>query len=224
MKADGKPIGVSVVEDNADLRHTLEMLLRNSPGLTLVSAYPNGVVAARKLPDDAPDVVLMDLQLPRLSGIECVARLKPQMPATQFLMISVFDDSEQVVDSLRAGASGYLVKSTPPAQIVEAIVDVQRGGSPMSMHVARKVVESFRVPAPATAAVTGNLSPREHEILELLSGGYRYKEIADQLQISVLTVRTHIRHIYEKLQVRSRTEAAVKFVRTDPLRPPGGAA
>ncbi len=215
MDARDHPIRVSLVEDDSTWRLDLERLIRQAAGLTFVSAYANAETALRNLPDEAPNVVLVDVQLPRVSGIACVARLKPRMPATQFMMLSAFDDTYQVLESLRVGATGYLVKTTPPEQIVSAIVELQHGSSPMSGNIARKVVESFRTPMtnPAVGAV---LTPREREILQRLAAGDRYKEIADELEISVLTVRTHIRRIYEKLHVQSRTEATLKFLRPAP--------
>ena len=152
----------------------------------------------------------MDIRLPRLSGIECARRLKDVLPATQIVMLTVFEDDERVFDSLVAGASGYLIKRTPPAQILEAIVDVHRGGSPMSGAIARKVVQYVWAARPAKPGLA--VSPREQEILDHLARGYRYKEIAEALSISIDTVRSHIRRIYEKLHVSSRTEAVVKFL------------
>lgn len=221
MSADNHLIRISVVEDDTPWRLDLERLIRQAPGLAFVSAYANAEAALRGLPTDTPEVVLVDVQLPRLSGIACVARLKPRMPATQFMMLSAFDDTDQVLESLRAGATGYLVKITPPEQILVAIAELQQGSSPMSGNIARKVVESFRRPA-ADLADGASLTAREQEILRRLATGDRYKEIADQLQISVLTVRTHIRHIYEKLHVRSRTEATLKFLRPSPPGNPLG--
>lgn len=213
MSVVDHPIRVSVVEDDKEWRQDLERLIRQAAGLRFMSAYANAEAALRGLPLDLPEVVLVDVQLPQLSGIACVARLKPRMPATQFMMLSAFDDTEQVLESLRVGATGYLLKTTPPGTIQEAIVELHQGSSPMSGHIARKVVESFRRPA-ADLANEGKLTLREQEILQRLASGDRYKEIADRLQISVLTVRTHIRHIYEKLHVQSRTEATLRFLRS----------
>jgi DNA-binding NarL/FixJ family response regulator len=213
MSQSPTPIRVALVEDNTAWRNALERLIRATDGLELARAYPNAELALHGLPKDRPEVVLVDVQLPRLSGIACVARLKPLLPATQFVMLSVHEDSEPVLEALRAGACGYLAKSASPAEILEAIREVHRGGSPMTGHIARKVVESFHAPGAPSNGVA-MLSAREREILELLAAGDRYKEIAARLEISVLTVRTHIRHIYEKLQVRSRTEAAVKFIQS----------
>ncbi|MCL5742611.1 MAG: response regulator transcription factor [Acidobacteria bacterium] len=221
MSAVDHPIRVSVVEDDKAWRLDLERLIRQAPGLVFVSAYANAEAALRGLPLDAPEVVLVDVQLPRLSGVACVARLKPRMPATQFMMLSAFDDTEQVLESLRVGATGYLLKTTPPGSIQEAITELHQGSSPMSGHIARKVVESFRRPT-AVLAGEGKLTAREQEILQRLATGDRYKEIADRLQISVLTVRTHIRHIYEKLHVQSRTEATLRFLRSSPPGDPPG--
>ena len=166
----------------------------------------------REIPREKPDVVLMDINLPDLSGIECVRRLKAEYPDLQIMMLTMYEDSEQVFQALAAGASGYLVKRTPPGQLIEALKEVHQGGSPMSMQIARMVVDSFHHMGPARDE-TANLTPREEEILSHLAKGLRYKEIADTLFISVETVRSHLRRIYEKLHVRSRTEAVVKYLR-----------
>ena len=148
----------------------------------------------------------MDINLPGLSGVECVRQLKPVLPATQIIMLTVYQNTKHVFDALAAGATGYLLKQTPPTELLAAIKDVQSGGSPMSSHIARKIVQSFQKPAPA-ANDAEHLSPREAQVLDLLAKGFLYKEIADQLNLTYATVHTHIRHIYEKLHVRSRTEA-----------------
>lgn len=148
----------------------------------------------------------MDINLPGLSGVECVRRLKPVLNSMQIIMLTVYQNTEHVFNALTAGATGYLLKQTPPSELLAAIKDVHGGGSPMSSHIARKIVQSFQKPAPA-AAEAENLSPREAQVLDLLAKGYLYKEIADQLNLTYATVHTHIRHIYEKLHVRSRTEA-----------------
>jgi DNA-binding NarL/FixJ family response regulator len=163
----------------------------------------------KEIPRHPPDVVLMDINLPRMSGIECVRRLKAALPATQIIMLTMYEDDHCVFDSLTAGASGYLLKRTPHAQILEAIQDVHQGGSPMTSSIARRVV---RAVGEAASSDLAHVSPREEEILTLLAKGYRYKEIADALHLSVETIRTHLRRIYEKLHVSSRTEAVVKFL------------
>lgn len=165
----------------------------------------------RVIPKLLPDVVLMDIHLPNMSGVECTARLRQLAPSLQILMLTVYEDSETIFKALKAGASGYLLKRTAPAQILEAIADVHRGGAPMTSEIARKVVQSFRAPEPSPPG-TEPLTRREEEILELLARGYASKEIAEALSISFDTVRTHLRHIYEKLHVRSRTEAVIKYL------------
>ena len=203
-------IRIIVVEDDKTVREGLQMLLSGSPGFTCVAAYGNGEDALTGIPELNPDVVLMDINLPGINGIECIIRLKEFRLAAQFIMLTGFEDSDAIFHSLTAGASGYLLKQTPPAKLLEAIQDVYNGGSPMSGEIARKVVLSFQK-GPAMNPSEG-LTRREEEILAYLAKGYLYKEIAGLLFISVETVRTHIRNIYEKLQVRTRTEAILKFL------------
>ncbi len=205
-----KPIRVSVVEDDKMVREVLEILLNGSPGFKCVAAYENGEDAVAGLPEVNPDVVLMDINLPGISGIECIIRLKDMDLPMLFIMLTIFEDSDAIFQSLSAGASGYLVKQTPPARLLEAIQDVYHGGSPMSREIARKVVQSFQHPASGTGSDI-DLTKREEEILSYLVKGLLYKEIAGLLFIGVETVRTHLRHIYEKLQVRTRSEAIVKY-------------
>lgn len=210
------PIKVAIVEDDAQIREGLAFLISNSGGLKCVGTYPNAETALEHIPAQHPDVVLMDVQLPGMSGIECISRLKSKMPGLQIMMLTVFDDPDRIFRSLKAGASGYLVKKTPPAQLVEAIRDLHRGGSPMSGQIARRVVELFQQPLPGTEKLTG----REREILDFLTRGFLYKEIALETGISVETVRTHIRNIYQKLHVRTRTEAILKTLPPGPRRAP----
>ena len=166
--------------------------------------------ALRRLPTLSLDVVLMDIHLPGMSGIECIRRLKQQQPQLQITMLTVFEDHDRIFQSLAAGASGYLLKQTPPGKLLEAIAELHHGGSPMSAQIARQVVEAFQRPAAAQAGGE-SLTPREQEIIHLLARGYLYKEIADQLGLSVETVRTHLHRIYEKLHVHTRTEAVMKL-------------
>ena len=204
-------INVAIVEDDAGIRRGLEWLLKSSPDFSCVAACKNTEEALRQLPKIAPQVILMDINLPDRSGIECAADIKELLPAAQVVMITVYDDDEKVFNALRAGASGYILKRTPPKQILQAIREVHAGGVPMSGEIARKVLGVFREPAP-TPAEEQNLSPREQEVLELLSKGCSNKEIAGKLSLSIETVTWHLKHIYSKLHVRSRTQAALKFL------------
>lgn len=208
------PINVSIVEDNEQLRATLARMLDRANGFACLSQYPSAEAALAALPADRPDVVLMDINLPGMNGVECVRKLKEILPETQIIMLTAYEDTENIFNSLAAGAAGYLLKRSKSAEILEAIRDVRAGGSPMSTHIARKVVQSFQArPAAAPVEQTEELSPREQEVLDLLSQGFMYKEISDKLGISFETVRTYIRRIYEKLHVRSRTEAVAKALR-----------
>ncbi len=211
---------VMIVEDDAELRAMLCRVVERTPGLGLVGSHGDGesaVAAVRQAKDaEVPDVVLMDIQLPGMSGIDCTRAVREANPETQVLVLTVFGDSENVFQALKAGASGYLLKRGSREEIVEAIGMVRDGAAPMSGGIARMVVESFRKPPPREGRGGGSacacLSPREEEILGLLAKGYQAKEIADQLSISFFTVRFHIRKIYEKLHVRSKTEAILKYL------------
>jgi len=211
-KAKIKPmsITVSIVEDDVPTRGFLTQWVQGEAGFKCIGVYENAEVAVTLLPQEKPSVVLMDINMPGMSGIECVRRLKPQMPATQFVMLTVYEDPDHIFKALSSGASGYMLKRTPRAELLAAIKDVHAGGSPMSSNIARKIVQSFQRFS-SSPAEPDNLSPREREVLELLARGYLYKEIADTLHISVPTVNTHIRRIYEKLHVRSRSQAVAKF-------------
>lgn len=201
------PITVSIVEDQKEIRQMLEILVRGSEGLKLLQSFSNAEDAIKKIPSSAPDVMLVDIHLPKMSGIEMLRTLKPLCTNTQFIMCTSMEDSENIFSALKAGANGYIVKSTAPAKLLEAITEVHNGGSPMSSQIARKVVGNFQQ---QKNSLLEKLSRREQEILELLSKGFRYKEIADQLFLSIETIRTHVRNMYEKLQVNSRTEALNK--------------
>lgn len=205
-------ISVSIVEDNDQLRNTLARIINRSEGFRCASQHASAEDALKELPQIAPDVVLMDINLPGMNGVECVRRLKPLLPKTQIVMLTVYEDTENIFNALAAGATGYLLKRTSKNELLDAIREVHAGGSPMTAHIARKVVQSFQRPAPTTQT-TENLSEREREVLELLSQGFLYKEIADKLGISYETVHTYIRRIYEKLQVRTRTEAVARFLK-----------
>jgi DNA-binding NarL/FixJ family response regulator len=203
-------IAVSIVEDDSQSREILSDWIQHAPGFRCVGQYGNAESALLKLPAEKPGVVLMDINLPGMSGIECVRQLKPQLPKTQFVMLTVYEDTDHIFDALAVGASGYLLKQTPRDELLTAIKDVHVGGSPMTSNIARKVVQSFQRAAPQ-ADESVNLSPREKEVLESLACGYLYKEIADKLGITVATVVTYIRRIYEKLHVRSRAQAVAKY-------------
>lgn len=198
-------INVSIVEDLPEIREGLRFMVNQTPGFTCMSAYDNAADALAGLPRDAPHLVIMDIGLPQGTGVECMRKLKAQGLTMQFVIFTVYEDSDQVFDALAAGASGYLLKNTPPDKIIEALRELHAGGSPMSLSIARKVVASFHAPAART-----ELSPREMEVLTLLAKGFLYKEIAAQLYISTGTVRQHIHNIYEKLHVQNRTEALNK--------------
>jgi DNA-binding NarL/FixJ family response regulator len=207
-------IKVSIVEDNASLRETLVNLFNGAPGLQCVSAHGSGEEAVLQIPPANPDVVLVDIHLPGISGIECVAKLKSQLPILQLLMLTRFEQNELIFNSIRAGASGYLLKNTPRAELIQAVEQVYAGGAPMTMQIARKVMDHFRkIQQPA--ADMEKLTPREQEVLALLAKGYLYKQIGDELNISINTLRNRLRAIYEKLHVHSRTEATVRFFGRD---------
>jgi DNA-binding NarL/FixJ family response regulator len=204
-------IKVALVEDDREIRESLASLINGSPGLHCVAGFATAEEALERMPTVAPDVVLMDIRLPGMSGIDCIRRLKNLAPDLQIMMLTVFDDHDKIFQSLAAGATGYLLKNTTPAKLIEAIQDLHQGGSPMSGQIARRVVKAFQAPQ-AKAAAEAALTKREQEILTHLSHGLLYKEIANALGISIETVRTHIRNIYEKLQVRTRTEAVLKAI------------
>ena len=187
-------IKVAIVDDDEGIRSSLSLLIKRAPGFKLLGQYANGETAVKEIPQLLPDVVLMDINLPGMKGYECVRQLKAAHPTVQFLILTVYEDSESLFNSLRAGASGYLLKRTAEARLLEAIRDVYDGGSPMTPQLAR-------------------LTPAEREFLDLLANGYAYKEIADRKKISIDTVRSYVRTVYEKLHVHSRTEAVVKYLR-----------
>ncbi len=205
-------ITVGIVEDEPELRDQIMGYLEDAPGLKCRGSYASAEEALRSVPGQPPDVLLMDINLGGLSGIECTRRLKLQCPDVQILMLTVFEDTDNIYEALAAGASGYLLKRMPPAKLIESIREVHDGGSPMSAPIARKVVTSFRR-LPAGNDERTSLTSREREVLELLARGCTYKYISSELDISVDTIRTHIRHIYEKLHVHSRTEAVAKYLR-----------
>jgi DNA-binding NarL/FixJ family response regulator len=206
------PIQVSIVEDNDQLRGTLARLLNKAEGFACLSQFASAEAALEGLPKERPQVVLMDINLPGLNGVECVRRLKQVAPEISAVMLTAYEDTENIFNALAAGANGYLLKRAPRAELLEAIREVHRGGSPMTTHIARKVVQSFQR-TQASPQPGETLSAREQEVLDHLSKGFLYKEIAEKMGISYETVHTYIRRIYEKLQVRTRTEAVAKFLR-----------
>ena len=205
-------ISVAIVEDDVPAREILAGWIRHAEGFELAGEFDDAETAIARLPLEKPSVVLFDINLPGMNGIECVRKLKPRLPDTQFLMVTVYEDANHIFNALSAGASGYLLKQMRRQELLEAMKDVHAGGSPMSSQLARKVVQSFRRNETENAnGEAAELSQREREVLELLARGYLYKEIAEQLKISVPTVNTYIRRIYEKLHVRSRAQAVAKY-------------
>lgn len=216
---------VAIVEDDLVLRNTLSRLINRTSGFECVASCASGEEALKVIPSLKPSVVIMDLNLPQMSGIECTKRLSALVPSTPIIILTVYEDGELIFRALQAGASGYLIKRSKPDEVLKAIKEAHEGGAPMSSHIARRVVLSFREP-PSNAAAAGAvaesaaLTERETQLLSYLSQGFSNKEIADKLNISVPTVRTHLRHIYEKLHVRSRGEAIVKAIGSAPRNPP----
>ena len=205
-------IRVALVEDNTRLREQLAQFIAAAPGFACVGACADAATALATLPAVAPEVVLMDIRLPGMSGVECVARLKARLPGVKVVMLTAYDDSETIFQALENGASGYLLKRTPPADLLRSIQEVQNGGAPMNSHIARLVVQSFhrRGSSPRSCE---NLTTREEEVLRLVAQGFINKEIAESLGISLETVRQHLKNCYAKLHVRTRTEAAMKVFR-----------
>lgn len=201
-------ISVVVVEDDSSIRSILTNWLEEAEGFTCAGVFPDVESALPQIPKTRPDVAIVDINLPGLSGIECVRQLKPQVPATQFVMLTVYEDSNHIFDALSAGATGYLVKTTSRETLIAALREVHGGGSPMSGNIARKVVQNLQQPKIRPA---DELSKRENEVLVLLAQGYLYKEIAEALGIRLDTVNTYIRRIYEKLHVHSRSQAVARF-------------
>jgi DNA-binding NarL/FixJ family response regulator len=203
-------IAIAIVEDQREMRESLVEWLGSAPGLRCVGAHATAEEALRRIPDENPDVVLMDINLTGMNGIECVSRLREKLPRIQVLMLTTYDNGDLIFDSLRAGASGYLLKNMPRDELVQALQQLRAGGAPMSLQIARKVINYFHESAKPAESLR-QLTARESEILKLLAKGYLYKEIAEHLGVSMSTVRTHISAVYEKLHVHSRTEAAMKF-------------
>ncbi|HVY68366.1 MAG TPA: response regulator transcription factor [Verrucomicrobiae bacterium] len=215
-------ISVSIVEDSASVRDSLIAIVDGTPGFRVAGAHKSGEAAVKNIPAEQPDVVLMDIHLPGMNGIECVRRLKGVLPGLHVVILTVYDDTEKIFQALEAGAIGYLLKQAAPSKILEAVIEVHGGGAPMSANIARKVVQSFQRKAVREAELT----KREEQTLSFLAKGYQYKEIGELLGISKETVHVHVRHIYEKLQVNSRAQAVAKFLNVEqpPDRREGGAA
>ena len=205
-------IRVALVEDNNDLRSSMKRLVQRSPKLRVVADYSDAESALKDIVRQKPDVVLMDVMLPKMNGVECVRQLKILLPTVLVVMVTVHDDNDSLFNSILAGADGFLLKDTVSARLLEAIEDVCKGGSPMTPQIARRVVQRFRKDDPEPAPLE-NLTPREQEVLEQLALGKRYKEISDNLGISLDGIRFHIRGMYNKLHVHSRTEAVVKYLK-----------
>ena len=206
------PIKVAIVEDDEGIRTSLGTLLRRAPSIRFAGDYPDAETALKEIPKHPPDVVLMDINLPGMNGVECVRQLKASLPKIQVLMLTVYEDSDSLFNSLKAGASGYLLKRTASARLLEAIRDVHDGGSPMTPQLARRVVQFFAKTTSDDSPVS-RLTAGEKDFLDQLANGYAYKEIADRMKISIDTVRSYVRTVYEKLHVHSRTEAVVKYLR-----------
>ena len=208
----GHAIRVAIVEDVEVVRVGLAQMVGSTTGFVCVGSFGDAESALTALPSLAADVLLMDIGLPGMNGVEATRALRVRLPSLQVMMLTVYEDEARIFDSLRAGAMGYVLKTTPESELLDAIRVLHQGGSPMTNRIARRVVEVFRAP-PRESDAASELTVRERELLDLLAQGYRYKEIGEQLGIALDTVRTHIRHIYEKMQVRSRTEATSKYLR-----------
>ena len=201
---------IAIVEDNKVIRESLTEFVQADPECRCVCACATAEEALKLVPKHEPEIVLMDIQLPNMSGIDCIAHMKRLLPSVHIIMVTVYEDTDRIFKALRMGACGYLLKRCTPEEVIAAIREVRQGGAPMSREIARKVIDSFQEPVKVAAEVE-DLSPRELEILELLAGGFPNKAIADRLGLTDGTVRWHLRHVYHKLHVRSRTEAALKF-------------
>jgi DNA-binding NarL/FixJ family response regulator len=204
-------VTLSIVEDNREFRESLARMLNEARGFRCLNTYGTAEAALAGIPGSPPDVVLMDINLPGMSGVECVRQLHTLAPKVRVIMLTVYENTENIYAALKSGASGYILKRTSPAKLLEAIQDVVDGGAPMSSAIARKVVQSFQEPPPTTGTVE-NLSAREQEVLDMLARGFLYKEISDQLGLGLGTIKTYVRRIYEKLHVQSRTEAVIKYL------------
>jgi DNA-binding NarL/FixJ family response regulator len=213
-------IGVAIVEDNRELRENWVKRVNMHTRLRCVAACESAEAALQQLPNCSPDVVLMDINLPGMSGIRCTALIRQALPKAQILMLTIYSNNDYIFEALKSGANGYLLKSSSSEEVIRSIIDVMEGGAPMTGQIARRVIDAFRRPVPRDLR-EAPLTEREKEILQFLSQGYSNKEIAAKLEVSVSTVRTHIEHIYEKLHVHCRTEAAAKYLTEPELQKPG---
>jgi DNA-binding NarL/FixJ family response regulator len=212
-------ITICLVEDDAELRENISGYIDSSPGFKCLGAYGSAEEALAAIPGRAPNIAVVDINLPGMNGIECVKNLAELVPGLQIIMFTVYEDTNQIFDALAAGACGYLLKSTRPEKLLEAIQEVHQGGSPMTSHIARKVVQAFKPAANANPSLE-QLSVREQQVLELLAQGYPYKGIAVNMGLGLGTIRTYIQRIYEKLHVQCRTEAVVKYLGAGPQNHP----
>jgi len=211
-------ITICIVDDDAGIRESIADYLNGAPGFKCLGAFETGEEALKAIPALNPAVVLMDINLPGMTGTQCVKKLKEKVPKLQCMMLTVYENSDRIFAALSAGACGYLLKSTPPERLLEAIQDMTNGGSPMSSHIARKVVQAFQ-PSARNSNLIEQLSAREQQVLDLLAEGFSYKQIAAELDLSMGTIRTYIRSMYEKLHVNSRTEAVVKYLDASAMNP-----
>lgn len=221
MKPKDAKIKIAIVEDENDILHGLERLLNRSQEFCCAGCFSSAEMALKGIEKSTPDVVLMDVNLPGMNGVECVRQLKLRFPELQILMLTVYDNPEQIFEALTAGATGYLLKQTRPEALLDALRDVAQGGSPMSSQIARKVVQLFHATAPTNDAEA--LSTREREVLDRLVKGYLYKEIADQMNLGYDTVRTYVRRIYEKLHVHSRAQVMARYGQPTAVKAPASA-
>jgi DNA-binding NarL/FixJ family response regulator len=205
------PITISLVEDHPGVRKSLAALLNNVPGFRCLEAFGTGEEAVKKMPLQPPDVALVDINLPKMSGIECVAKLKSALPTLQILILTMYEQTDLIFNSLRAGASGYLLKSAPAADLIQAIEQIHAGSAPMSMQIARKVVQHFQQ-TKRQSLDAEKLTPREQQVLKLVVQGCLNKEVAERLNISLSAVRAHLHAVYGKLRVQSRTQAVIRFL------------
>ena len=206
-------ITIGIVEDNRDLRASLKRMVDNAPDYRCVCLSSTAEEALRDMPAVRPDVVLMDIHLPNRSGVECTRRLRDILPDTQVLILTVYEDYDNILNALKAGASGYLLKRSSPREILQAIAEVKEGGSPMSSQIARKVVASFREPSKnAQSTEIASLSEREAEVLSYMTQGLSEKEIAEKIHVSLNTIKSHRKHVYQKLHVRSRSEIMLRYL------------